>query len=405
MTTNNKCWLGGTFLTIAFLFACAPASADLVGLWRFDGDADPQPDSSPFGNNAEVVEATWVDDGERGGAMEFSGLDNAPETWLEVEDSDSLSVEDTGLTIAAWANFADFDNWNSIVSKTGEAAQNQPSPYDVYTNRGADGRVQFYVGEAGGSIAPSTAFDPPEVEEWQHIAVTIDEEGEVVHYLNGEENGTDFIDREITFLADQDQPLFIGSRLDGTTNMRGRLDDVAIFNHALGEDEIGNILTGDFSVYLGGGLAGDYNSDGTVDDKDIDAQSVESKKSEPDLAVFDENDDGMVNEDDRLIWVKQHSRDGMGTWFGDANLEGEFNSSDLVKVFSAGKYEEDAMAGWADGDWNGDMNFNSGDLVAAFSDGGYETGPFEGQAVVPEPSAMALFGLGSILLALRRRYG
>ncbi len=402
MTVTKTCWFGGTFLAVALLFVCTPANADLVGLWRFDAKADPQPDSSSFGNDASVFDATWVNDEERGGAMEFFGLDGAPESWLEVEDSDSLSIEDTGLTIAAWANFADFDNWNSIVAKTGESSTNKPSPYDVYTQRGGDGRAQLFVGEGNGEIQATNPIDPPEVEEWQHIAITLTEEGDVVHYLNGEENGEDFIDRELIFLTDEDQPLFIGSRLDGTTNMRGLLDDVAIFNHALSEKEVTTILAGDFSLYLGG-LAGDYNDDGAVDDQDIDAQSAEMKKPDPNLEVFDENDDGKVDNEDRSIWVKQHAVDGNGTWFGDANLEGEFNSSDLVAVFSAGKYETNEMAGWAEGDWNGDMSFNSGDLVVAFADGGYENGPLPGQALVPEPSALALLSLGWLLTALRRR--
>ncbi|MCA9200874.1 MAG: hypothetical protein KDA87_25220, partial [Planctomycetales bacterium] len=53
---------------------------------------------------------------------------------------------------------------------------------------------------------------------------------------------------------------------------------------------------------------------------------------------------------------------------GDSNHDGEFNSSDLVQVFQAGKYE-DATAGnaaWEDGDWNGDGDFNTSDLVHVF---------------------------------------
>lgn len=59
---------------------------------------------------------------------------------------------------------------------------------------------------------------------------------------------------------------------------------------------------------------------------------------------------------------------------GDANLDGHFNSSDLVAVFQAGKYETMQPATWAEGDWNGDGVFDSGDLVAAFQDGCYEDG-------------------------------
>ena len=68
------------------------------------------------------------------------------------------------------------------------------------------------------------------------------------------------------------------------------------------------------------------------------------------------------------------------TWYGDADFNGEFNSSDFVQVFQAGKYEQGwltesgwavgALAGWSEGDWNGDGLFDSSDFITAFQDGG-----------------------------------
>lgn len=59
---------------------------------------------------------------------------------------------------------------------------------------------------------------------------------------------------------------------------------------------------------------------------------------------------------------------------GDANCDGYFNSSDLVTVFQAGKYENNrlANAAFSEGDWNRDGYFNSSDLVLAFRVGRYE---------------------------------
>ena len=63
------------------------------------------------------------------------------------------------------------------------------------------------------------------------------------------------------------------------------------------------------------------------------------------------------------------------TNFGDANLDGRFNSADLVLIFQRGAYEDDLAlnSGWADGDWNGDGEFDSSDLVWAFRSGAYTT--------------------------------
>ncbi len=154
-------------------------------------------------------------------------------------------------------------------------------------------------------------------------------------------------------------------------------------------------------VSAGGGvtLPGDYNSDGVVDTDDADLQAQAMNTPTPDLGIFDENGDGMVDDGDRIIWVQDHAN----TWFGDANFDGVFSTDDLVAVFAAGKYETSQAAVWAEGDWTGDLVFDSGDLVAAFSDGGFELGPRGAVSAVPEPSAIVLGLLGCLALVRRRR--
>ncbi len=81
---------------------------------------------------------------------------------------------------------------------------------------------------------------------------------------------------------------------------------------------------------------------------------------------------GVNRKADYVALIKRPVPHGFGTYFGDANLDGRFNSRDLVAVFEAGKYEQDVLATWSEGDWNADARFGTGDLVAAFGDGGYE---------------------------------
>ena len=147
---------------------------------------------------------------------------------------------------------------------------------------------------------------------------------------------------------------------------------------------------------------GDYNENGLLDTGDLDLQASEGIAG-GDLS-YDLNSDGVVNEADRVVWVN----DLKNTWMGDADLNGEFDSGDLVAVFAEAKYETGEAANWAQGDWNGDQIFGSGDLVAAFSNAGYDTGPRPGgpnpaTAMVPEPSSIVLLLIGSLLMLRYRK--
>ena len=105
-----------------------------------------------------------------------------------------------------------------------------------------------------------------------------------------------------------------------------------------------------------------------------------------------------MNLDDLQLWVA----DLKGTWIGDANLDGEFVTSDFVDVFQSGKYETGAEASWSEGDWNADLRFDTSDFVQAFVDGGFEMGPREAVQVVPEPNGILMLLFGVICLVRRR---
>ncbi|MCA9171118.1 MAG: spondin domain-containing protein [Planctomycetales bacterium] len=136
-------------------------------------------------------------------------------------------------------------------------------------------------------------------------------------------------------------------------------------------------------------VAGDFSENGELDVDDIDALNAALRAGISETA-FDLNLDGLVNADDRDFWV----RDLRKTYYGDANLDGLFNTTDLITAFQAGTYEDSILlnATWQSGDWNGDGEFTSADLVTALADGGYDQEPRAATAVhaVPEPKAIVL---------------
>jgi hypothetical protein len=160
----------------------------------------------------------------------------------------------------------------------------------------------------------------------------------------------------------------------GPFSTPGDWRETRFFALAAGHGVVSGIL--DYWSYTSLCNNGDFNNSGALDVEDIDLLSNVVRLGTNDPA-YDLNADQLVDDLDRTFWVETLRK----TYFGDSNLDGEFNTADLVQVFQAGLYEDtvDGNAGWASGDWNGDANFNSRDLVLAFQSGGYEAGPRPGR--------------------------
>ncbi|MCA9199034.1 MAG: hypothetical protein KDA87_15915, partial [Planctomycetales bacterium] len=109
----------------------------------------------------------------------------------------------------------------------------------------------------------------------------------------------------------------------------------------------------------------DLTGDNRVDAADIDRLCAALEQ--PPMAA-DLNRDGLTNLDDLTAILKYVS-----SFPGDANLDGLFNSTDLVMAFAAGAYEDGRLnnSSWNSGDWNCDREFDTRDLVAAFQSGSY----------------------------------
>lgn len=150
------------------------------------------------------------------------------------------------------------------------------------------------------------------------------------------------------------------------------------------------------------GLVGDFDLDGNLTAQDIDLLASAIRAGAQDIK-YDVAANGTLDAADLSYWIQDLKK----TYFGDANLDGQFDSTDFVDVFQRGEYEDAVAAnsGWADGDWDGNGDFESGDFVQAFQGGGYDQGPRAAGAVasVPEPAAVSLVTVCSALTILQFR--
>ncbi|MCA9215777.1 MAG: PEP-CTERM sorting domain-containing protein [Planctomycetales bacterium] len=253
---------------------------------------------------------------------------------------------------------------------------------------------------AGGGITTIDSSETMDEGDSYHFVVAYEAAegggGTITYYRDGKQESQGTTGISLSEINDVNN--WLGrSNWTNDANLQGSFDEFRIYDYALtNENAKQNFNDGPNVLTIGGGgELGDVNGDGVCDAADIDAVAAAVRAGDTD-AKYDLDGSGTVDSADHthLVTVLKN------TYIGDSNLDGEFNSSDFVAVFTVGEYEDgvDGNSTWADGDWNGDGDFTSGDFVAAFTDAGYEKGA-KPPVGVPEPSTAALLLLGILSAA------
>ncbi|MFC1757704.1 LamG-like jellyroll fold domain-containing protein [Planctomycetota bacterium] len=399
-----------TGLVVLLIGSYQVVSADLVAHWPLNegaGDVfeDVVGDHDGFLPIAEFEEQAEVDWGQgpptQENAVEFLGINSFIATdfpGIEADNPRTVSfwfkTEGGDPYFLGWGANASSEKWHVRLNGTAGVM-----------------RTEF---QGGQNFATTDLIDG----EWHHVASVFPEgatEGEeILHYVDGvldeQAGGTSLpIDTAIAedevdwTVADSFDPYpvhFGAVMAHGFGRMlEGSMADVRIYDEGLSEDRILAIMDGSDQGGLNTNPC-DFDGDGLLGIADVNLLTAEIQAG-TNAEKFDLNDDGSVDSRDLKQFVE--GPDKLNTYVGDANLDGEFNSSDFVVVFTASEYEDTIASNstWATGDWNGDGEFNSSDFVTAFTSAGYEQGP-RTPAVVPEPSATLLSLLGVLAIAVFR---
>lgn len=377
------------------------ANAALENQYTFDTDETLTVDSSGNERDAFIddLELRWVEDDERGGVLELGGSTNG---FLLAEVPE---LPGDGFTIMLWAyrdpllaggaggaNDGLFqlslatDDLDFLPTPPIQGREKIVGAWVQKTDAAVWGRINDEVETVN---LGQEYFMEDEV--WTHFTYRGNgQEFELV--VNGDSGEGSVVAYDGTLL--EHDAIYIGRQ--GNETWGGRLDDFRVYSEFLSDEQIQAIIDDE-----GGGpvVVGDFNSNEQLDAGDMDllTEAVSAGTNDVD---FDLDNDQIVNDEDRRVWIE----DLANSYFGDSNLDREFNSADFVAVFAAGKYESGQPALWSEGDWDGDGVFNSGDFVKAFGGGGYESGPRPVTAAVPEPNGLlSLLGLSIALLVHRRR--
>jgi hypothetical protein len=221
-------------LSILFFIASAGAAlaaeTDLVAHYAFDGTLR---DDSGNGNDGSAVDAITYVPGPLGMAAVFNG-----KSYVQVNDNNSLDLGKE-FTFSVWLNadLVEIDNAQGILTKLGSDL-NATIPAYTVSERSMLPALQRYDASDNIGFGQISADKRIDAHRWQLLTITYDGDS-IRFFLNGE-------------LLSQKESSG-GTRLDGSSGKlqigmvtlvegkvfySGRMDDLRIYNRALGQEEI-----------------------------------------------------------------------------------------------------------------------------------------------------------------------
>ena len=231
---------------LAFSFGTTGEAAEngelVLYLSLDEGSGDKVEDRSNNGNDGIVNNCEWVE-GKFGSALEFEGT---AESFVEVPGSDTLSSWEA-LTVSVWVKLASFaNNWGRIIDKDGDP----PSGTGFWMANRDGGAVSagFWNQPSVGNYIDFTQTKI-EQDEWTHLAFVWEELGDFTVYFNGKKDGL-VMTKDTPCNTRADVPLFLGKPSEAEEASvliecyAGLIDELAIYNYALSEDEIAKAMDG-----------------------------------------------------------------------------------------------------------------------------------------------------------------
>jgi len=212
----------------------------LSGYWNFDeGAGTLLVDYSGNGNDGTLInytnDASWLG-GQIGGALAFGGQPSSNYVFIANYPKPSST-----MTVSAWVWADSRPNFASILKNWADATGQQQLHFGL---EGTAGDVSHYIKQQNGvQVGPARegagALLP--TNSWQHVAVSCD--GQVMRiYRNGMPVGTPVAYNGTLNTNPIPNSIGIGAKVRSATAVdsfwHGRMDDLALWNRSLADDEI-----------------------------------------------------------------------------------------------------------------------------------------------------------------------
>ena len=237
-----------SLITISFILAGVSHTKidkkDIVGIWLFDeGKGDAAEDASGNGNLGEINGAKW-DNGKFGKALSFNGKDN----YVKIDYSSTLDIT-TPFTVGAWVKCQDSTGLNYQWLYTNfddDAARYSGFSLSLEGDTAKDLKATLVIYNGGNAWRPRGTTNIVD-DQWHHTVGVWD--GSLMKiYVDGKLENS-FAQKTPPLEAQTEQWECIGCVGDyvdaGTEEypFLGIIDEFSIFNVALTENDIQNIMT------------------------------------------------------------------------------------------------------------------------------------------------------------------
>ena len=202
----------------------------ITGMWLFDeGKGGVATDASENGNDGEIHDAKWVD-GKFGKALEFDGAG----AWVEVPHSNTVGFK-AGVSFTITCYFKGTRVAGALVGKNYEDTS-QVLPWYLLWNGGADNKVTLYLRDSASASFRANGTSEIGDDKWHFVVGRADADaGKASIWIDGKmEAEADFNTKD--GYGTGDGVFHIGRHYDRYTD--GIIDEVAIFNVALEEEDI-----------------------------------------------------------------------------------------------------------------------------------------------------------------------
>jgi len=263
-------------LVVLFLFASIPSESwwkeitgqtvlekKLVAYYKFD---DNLKDSSNNENDLENSSSIFYEEGKVGNALQLRGGERVFRDWpLKPAFADQISI-------AAWVKPQEYSTYSTIVHGSAKSDDDWCRAFWL----GISTTYNMTYWKQGGTCGDLVAYTPElGLNKWTHI-VSVFEGSERHLYVNGKKRDSDKTSHRFIL----NKGLIIGITGDGGRFFNGTIDEVRIYDKALGEDEIESLYNSYFETSKPEEIGENVTEEEDITKKDPEFEQEIPKKSD-----------------------------------------------------------------------------------------------------------------------------